>query len=174
MTGPMPVPLSPAARFVACDPDLCVGCQLCEFACAAVKDAGADILKSRIRVVRHEPSVMVSIACRGCAEPACVRVCPQEGALAVNPKTHLIDVDNAICDGCGWCIDACPFGVALFDRDAGRAVICDLCAGRDDGAACVEICPKDALEIASPAMVADKANGDTVRALLEELDVGAG
>ena len=174
MTHPVPVPLSPAARFVACDPELCVGCQLCEFACAAVKDRSADILKSRIRVVRHEPSLMVSIACRGCAEPACVRVCPQEGALAVNPETRLIDVDNGICDGCGWCIDACPFGVALFDRDAGRVVICDLCAQRDAGAACVEICPKDALEVASPARVAGKANGGTVLALVEELDAGAG
>jgi Fe-S-cluster-containing dehydrogenase component len=166
--------LSPAARFVACDPDLCVGCQICEFACAAVKGGGADILKSRIRVVRHEPSLMLSIACRGCASPACVRVCPQPGALAVNPDTQLIDVDNTICDGCGWCIDACPFGVALLDRIAGRVVICDLCGDRADGAACVEMCPKDALEIASPAMVADKANGGAVRALLDEIDVGRG
>ena len=32
------VPISPHARLVVCDPDLCVGCQLCEFACASVKD----------------------------------------------------------------------------------------------------------------------------------------
>ena len=170
MTMTAPVPLSPEARFIACDPELCVGCQLCEFACATVKDPHANILKSRIRVARHEPSLMVSVACRGCYDPACVRVCPQEGALTINFDNRLIDVDNDICDGCGWCINVCPFGAVLLDTDTKRVVICDLCAQRDNGAACVEICPKDALEIASIEIITNKANGTAVQALVKELN----
>ncbi|MDP6121828.1 MAG: hypothetical protein QF450_10585 [Rhodospirillales bacterium] len=46
-----------------------------------------------------------------------------------------------------WCIDACPFGV----------VICDLCEKRAEGPACVEVYPKDALEISTPEVIAQKA-----------------
>ncbi len=169
MTARPHVPLAPDASFVVCDPDLCVGCQLCEFACAAVKDKSANILRSRIRVLRHEPILMISVACRACADPACVRVCPQEGALAVNADTSLIDVDNALCDGCGWCIDACPFGAVVLDPETKRVVICDLCTDRAEGPACVEMCSKDALEVTTPEALAGKVRKDAVRNLLEEL-----
>ena len=168
------VPLAPRARLVVCDPDLCVGCQMCEFACAAVKDKSANILRSRIRVTRQEPIVMISTACRGCEDPACVKVCPREGALAVNPDNFLIDVDNDKCDGCGWCIDACPFGVIALNTETKRVIICDLCAERTEGPACVEMCPKDALEVSSPRVVAGKVRQGALLGLLDELDGRAG
>lgn len=172
MTARAHVPIAPQARLVVCDPDLCVGCQLCEFACAAVKDKSANILRSRIRVVRQEPILMISIACRACADPACVKVCPQEGALSVNPSTCLIDVHNDRCDGCGWCIDACPFGVVVLNPDTKRVVICDLCAERPEGPACVEMCSKDALEVSTPEALSRKVRKDAVRSLLGELTDG--
>ncbi len=170
MSPPPHVPLSPRAQIVVCDPDLCIGCQLCEFACAVVKDDSANILRSRIRVIRQEPILMISIACRGCEDPACVKVCPRDGALAVNPNNGLIDVDNDICDGCGWCIDACPFGVIFLDPETKRVIICDLCAGRDAGPACVEMCSKDALEVSTPAVVAGKVRQSALRTLMDALD----
>lgn len=159
----------PQSQFVTCAPDLCVGCQLCEFACAMVKDQSSNILRSRIRLVRTEPILMLSVACRACADPACVRSCPRQGALTVNPRNGLVVVDNDKCDGCGWCIDACPFGVIILNPETKRVVICDLCEGRTDGPACVEICPKKALEVSSPEVIAQKARKGAVRQLLEEL-----
>lgn len=160
---------APRSRFVTCDPDLCVGCQLCEFACAMEKDENSNIARSRIRLVRTEPILMLSIACRACADPACVRSCPRHGALTVNPANGLVIVDNDKCDGCGWCIDACPFGVIILNPETKRVVICDLCAGRLEGPACVEMCPKKALEVSSPETIAQKARKGAVRQLLEEL-----
>ena len=159
----------PRYQFVTCARDLCVGCQMCEFACAMVKEGAANILRSRIRLVRSEPVLMVSIACRACADPACVKICPQPGAMVVNPDNGLVMVDNAHCDGCGWCIDACPFGVVILNPDTKLAVICDLCEDRAEGPACVEICPKDALEVSSPEVIAQKSRRGALRQLLEEL-----
>ena len=42
-------------KFIVCDPDKCVGCQICEFACSAVKEGVFQPLFSRIRTVRIEP-----------------------------------------------------------------------------------------------------------------------
>ena len=162
-------PGAPNYQFVQCARDLCVGCQLCEFACAVVKEEAANILRSRIRLVRSEPVAMLSIACRACAEPACVAICPQPGAMVINPENGLVIVDNAHCDGCGHCIDACPFGVIVLNPDTKLAVICDLCEDRAQGPACVEICPKDALEISTPEVIAQKSRRRALRQLLEEL-----
>ncbi|HJO72960.1 MAG TPA: 4Fe-4S dicluster domain-containing protein [Rhodospirillales bacterium] len=168
--NPDPYPSRPPRyQFVTCVRDLCVGCQMCEFACAVVKEEAANILRSRIRLVRTEPVLMVSIACRACAEPACVDICPQPGAMVINPENGLVMVDNSHCDGCAHCIDACPFGVIALNPDTKLAVICDLCEDRAKGPACVEICPKDALEISTPEIIAQKARKGALRQLLEEL-----
>lgn len=161
----------PQYQFVTCDRDLCVGCQICEFACAMVKEGVANILRSRIRLVRAEPVQMLSIACRACADPACVNICPRPGAMFVNPENGLVVVGEDECDGCGWCTDACPFGVVILNPDTKLAYICDLCADRPEGPACVEMCPKDALEVSSPEVIAQKSRKGALRQLLEELVV---
>ena len=56
-----------------------------------------------------------------------------------------------------WWIDACPFGVVILNPDTKRVVICDLCEKRAEGPACVEVYPKDALEISTPEVIAQKA-----------------
>lgn len=161
-------PSPPRYQFVQCTRDLCVGCQLCEFACAMFKEETANILRSRIRLVRSEPVQMLSIACRACADPACVEICPQPGAMVVNPANGLVFVDDDYCDGCAHCIDACPFGVVILNTETKLAAICDLCAERAGGPACVEICPKDALVISTPEVIAQKARKGALRQLLEE------
>ncbi len=172
VAGPGDSPSGPPRyEFVTCDRDLCVGCQLCEFACAMVKEETAHILRSRIRLVRSEPVQMLSIACRACAEPACVGICPRPGAMFVNPENGLVVVGEDHCDGCGWCIDACPFGVVILNPATKLAYNCDLCADRAEGPACVEMCPKDALEVSTPELVARKARERGLRQLLEELVV---
>jgi len=166
-------PAPPRYRYVTCDGDLCVGCQLCEFACAMVKDAAMNILRSRIRMVRVEPVQMKSIACQACADPACVKVCHLPGAMVINPENGLVAIVDDICDGCAHCLDACPFGVITLNPDTKLAHICDLCADRAEGPACVEICPKDALAVSTPEAIAQKNRRRALPLLLAEWGANA-
>jgi len=163
----------PRYRYVTCAADLCVGCQLCEFACALFKDDAVNILRSRIRMVRVEPVQMKSIACQSCADPACVKVCHLPGAMVINPDNGLVVVDPDICDGCAHCLDACPFGVITLDPETKLAWICDLCADRAEGPACVEICPKDALAVSTPEAIAQKRRRGALPLLLAEWGANA-
>lgn len=154
-------------KFIDCDSKLCDGCQICEYACAAEKEGFFITQLSRIKNVRIEPIWMVSIACRACAEPACVKVCPRAGALTQVEKNGLVRVDNEKCDGCGWCIPACPFGAITMNPNTKRVVICDLCDGLPSPK-CVEYCPKMALSVSTPETIAQKKRTRAARALLEE------
>jgi formate dehydrogenase iron-sulfur subunit len=54
-----------------------------------------------------------------------------------------------ICNGCGYCVPACPFGVVDRDHDDGRAAKCTLCYDRlADGLepACAKSCPTDSIQ----------------------------
>jgi Fe-S-cluster-containing dehydrogenase component len=137
------------------------------------KDATVNILRSRIRMVRVEPVQMKSIACQSCADPACVKICHLPGAMVINRENGLVAVVDDICDGCGHCLDACPFGVITLNTETKLASICDLCADRAEGPACVEICPKDALVVATPEVIAQKNRRGALRLLLEEWGANA-
>jgi formate dehydrogenase iron-sulfur subunit len=53
-----------------------------------------------------------------------------------------------VCNGCGYCVPACPFGVIDRDRLDGRAAKCTLCYDRlRDGLepACAKACPTDSI-----------------------------
>jgi Fe-S-cluster-containing dehydrogenase component len=58
-------------------------------------------------------------------------------------KTGAILVNNDKCDGCKWCIEACPYGAIRYEPEANTVVICDLCDGNPK---CKEICPEEAIE----------------------------
>ncbi|MBR02050.1 MAG: hypothetical protein CL394_01830 [Acidiferrobacteraceae bacterium] len=160
--------ISPRYQYVTCSSALCVGCQLCEFACAMFKDETMNVLQSRIRLVRVEPVQMKSIACQSCADPACLKICHLPGAMFINAENGLVAIDEDICDGCTHCLDACPFGVIALDPDTKLAKICDLCADRAEGPACVEICPKDALEVLTPEVIAQRSRKNALHQLLAE------
>ena len=147
-------------QYIVCDPVLCTGCRLCEFACALEKEGGFDLELSRIRVARPEPTVNQAVACRLCPDAPCVRACPRS-ALFVSPEDGVIEVVEALCTGCGWCIEACDFGAIALDRRSKCVVICDLCRERDEPA-CVAACPKNALTKTTPAAVAGAARDRVV------------
>ncbi len=68
----------------------------------------------------------------------------------------MIEIAEALCTGCGWCIEACDFGAIALDRRSKCVVICDLC--RETGEpACVAACPKEALSKTTPEAVAAAA-----------------
>ena len=54
-----------------------------------------------------------------------------------------------VCNGCGYCVPSCPFGVVDRDHDDGRAAKCTLCYDRlEDGLepACAKACPTDSIQ----------------------------
>ena len=95
-------------KFVSADPEKCVGCSVCEYACSMVKEKTYNPTKSRIRAIRMGPLVNLAVTCRHCEDPPCVADWPKE-ALSQEEGTGIIMVDEKRCSGCSWCIEACSF-----------------------------------------------------------------
>ena len=132
---------APTARqFVFADPSKCIGCGLCELACALEKENSFDATKARIRVVRLGPLANMAVTCHLCEDAPCVRACPRD-ALYQDEK-GIIRVIDERCDTCGWCVPACPYGAIVVDPERVTVLICDLCDGEPK---CMQICPTEAL-----------------------------
>ncbi len=157
-----------AYEHVICDPADCTGCRICEYVCSANKHNVFDANLSRIRVVRIEPVTMTAITCRLCADAPCILACPRD-ALTRSEENGIILVDDTKCDGCGWCVEACDFGAIVLNPASRLAEICDLCADNEDGPQCVVYCPKEALSLATPEVLRQKARRKVVQRLFEEL-----
>ena len=78
-------------------------------------------------------------------DPPCVTAC-HTNALSQSIQTGVIDVENEKCDGCGWCVEACPHGAIQYDEGIRAVVICDLCGGKPE---CKDICPVEAIEFST-------------------------
>jgi len=133
-------------KFVAVDPAKCTGCSLCEYVCVLEKNEPLwNPLRSRIRVIRLTPAFNLALTCRFCENAPCVRACPRK-ALTQSEEGFIL-VDEAKCDRCGWCIQACPYGGISLHPDKTSVLVCDLCKDEPEGPQCVEFCPEEALEI---------------------------
>jgi Fe-S-cluster-containing dehydrogenase component len=78
----------------------------------------------------------------------------------------ILIVDEEKCDGCGWCIQACPYGGIMLHPDKGIVVACDLCGGDPK---CVEFCPEEALELVSDDQAAEKKWIETIERIPSEV-----
>ena len=132
-------------KFVAVDPSKCTGCGICEYACTQEKNEQWDPLKSRIRVIRLTPMLNTTMTCRFCKNAPCIKAC-SEKALTQTETTGLITINERKCNGCDWCIQACPYGGITLDPDKRVVITCDLCYGEPK---CIEFCPEEALELVS-------------------------
>ncbi|MEY4386112.1 MAG: hypothetical protein RLY20_1395, partial [Verrucomicrobiota bacterium] len=90
-------------------------------------------------------SFFVPKLCNLCEHSACAQVCPV-GATFDTPDGAVL-VDPKYCIGCGFCIQACPYGCRFMDPVTHTANKCTLCYHRITRGlqpACVEVCPTQA------------------------------
>jgi formate dehydrogenase iron-sulfur subunit len=91
--------------------------------------------------------LMSSDVCKHCTHAACLDVCPT-GAL-VRTEFGTVVVQQDVCNGCGYCVPACPYGVIDQRKEDGRVFKCTLCydrIGHDQTPACAKACPTESIQ----------------------------
>jgi formate dehydrogenase iron-sulfur subunit len=91
--------------------------------------------------------LMMSDVCKHCATAPCQQACPTGAILHTEFKSVYIQPD--VCNGCAYCIAACPFGVITRTDMDGHAHKCTLCYDRQrDGLvpACAKACPTASIQ----------------------------
>jgi formate dehydrogenase iron-sulfur subunit len=170
------------------DTSVCIGCKACEVACKewnGVPDDGFDLLGQSFDntgslsantwrhvafIERPAPApasegaldgfdwLMMSNVCKHCTHSACLDVCPT-GSL-FRTEFHTVVVQEDICNGCGYCIPACPYGVIDQRKGDGRAWKCTMCYDRvGDGLtpACAQACPTQSIQFGELDELRDRA-----------------
>ena len=158
----------PVAMFT--DVSLCIGCRACQVACKQWNQLDAEepewtgtyqnhehFTDKTFRLVRfiEEPREdkagihwqMMSDVCKHCTHAACLEACPT-GAI-YKTEYGTVNINQEICNGCRYCIPACPFGVVSFNEDTGTATKCTFCNDRLHnglGPACAKACPTESIK----------------------------
>jgi formate dehydrogenase iron-sulfur subunit len=91
--------------------------------------------------------LMMSDVCKHCVNAGCMQACPT-GAI-VRTEFDTVVVQQDICNGCGYCVPACPFGVLELSSLDHKAHKCTLCYDRMKGGmepACAKACPTDSIQ----------------------------
>jgi formate dehydrogenase iron-sulfur subunit len=105
----------------------------------------------------HEPNfqrsgdgfrwLMASDVCKHCTHAACLDVCPTGAIFRTEFGTVVVQED--VCNGCGYCVPACPYGVLDKREDDGRIFKCTLCYDRlkvGQEPACAKACPTESIQ----------------------------
>ena len=91
--------------------------------------------------------LMASDVCKHCTHAACLDVCPTGALMRTEFGTVVVQAD--VCNGCGYCIPACPYGVIDQRKEDGRAWKCTMCYDRLGAGmepACAKACPTDSIQ----------------------------
>jgi formate dehydrogenase iron-sulfur subunit len=91
--------------------------------------------------------LMSSDVCKHCTHAGCLDVCPT-GAL-FRTEFGTVVVQGDICNGCGYCVPSCPYGVIEQRKGDGRVFKCTMCYDRlTDGLqpACATACPTQSIQ----------------------------
>jgi formate dehydrogenase iron-sulfur subunit len=155
------------------DTTLCIGCKACEVACKEWNQLPADGYTFTAQSYdntgelsgttwRHvafveQPAngnggdprwLMSSDVCKHCTHAACLDVCPTGSLIRTEFGTVVVQED--ICNGCGYCVPACPFGVIEKREEVdGHAGKCTLCYDRlrnGETPACAKACPTESIQ----------------------------
>ncbi len=96
--------------------------------------------------------LMSSDVCKHCTNAACLDVCPTGALFRTEFGTVVVQPD--VCNGCGYCVPACPYGVIDRRRgdggtkNVGVAQKCTLCydrLGAGQTPACAQACPTESI-----------------------------
>ncbi|MDT7725517.1 MAG: formate dehydrogenase iron-sulfur subunit [Actinomycetota bacterium] len=115
--------------------------------------------------------LMSSDVCKHCTHAACLDVCPTGALFRTEFGTVVVQED--ICNGCGYCVPACPYGVIDQREDDGRVWKCTLCYDRlGDGMepACAKACPTESIQFGELSELRERAD----RRVAELHDAGVG
>jgi formate dehydrogenase iron-sulfur subunit len=91
--------------------------------------------------------LMSSDVCKHCTHAACLDVCPTGALFRTEFGTVVVQPD--VCNGCGYCVPACPYGVIDLRKEDGRAFKCTLCYDRlkeGQTPACAQACPTESIQ----------------------------
>ncbi len=91
--------------------------------------------------------LMSSDVCKHCTHAGCLDACPTGALFRTEFGTVVVQQD--ICNGCGYCVPSCPYGVINQRKDDGRVFKCTLCYDRlTDGLmpACATACPTQSIQ----------------------------
>ena len=148
------------------DTTVCIGCKACEVACKQwnqlpddglifsgmsydnTVELGASTWRHVSFIEKEGPTWLFnSDVCKHCARAGCLESCPT-GAI-IRTEFDSVFVQQDVCNGCGYCIINCPFGVIDRRDDDGRAWKCTLCYDRlkaDMTPACAKACPTASIQ----------------------------
>ncbi|MEV0084982.1 4Fe-4S dicluster domain-containing protein [Saccharopolyspora sp. NPDC050642] len=102
--------------------------------------------------------LMSSDVCKHCTHAACLDVCPTGALIRTEYGTVLVQDD--VCNGCGYCVPACPYGVIDVRPDTGGAAKCTLCQDRLGAGlmpACATACPTESIQYGPLDELRDRA-----------------
>jgi formate dehydrogenase iron-sulfur subunit len=102
--------------------------------------------------------LMMSDVCKHCHNAPCLEACPTGALFRTEFDTVVVQQD--ICNGCGYCVPACPFGVVDISLLDGKAHKCTLCYDRLKGGlepACAKACPTDSIQFGEVGELQERA-----------------
>jgi formate dehydrogenase iron-sulfur subunit len=104
--------------------------------------------------------LMASDVCKHCTHAACLEVCPTGALFRTEFGTVVVQQD--VCNGCGYCVPACPFGVLERRSSDGRVWKCTLCYDRlrdEKEPACAQACPTNSIQFGEVEELRARARG---------------
>ncbi len=178
-----PEPRTPTGFYT--DTTVCIGCKACEVACKQWNQLPSDGLNwsgdsydntqalsatswRHVKFIEQFASagadapsrwLMMSDVCKHCSAAPCQHACPT-GAIIYNEFSNVY-IQPDICNGCAYCIAACPFGVITRSDLDGHAHKCTLCYDRQrDGLipACAKACPTASIQFGPIDELRDRAH----------------
>jgi formate dehydrogenase iron-sulfur subunit len=103
--------------------------------------------------------LMSSDVCKHCTHAACLDVCPTGALFRTEFGTVVVQPD--VCNGCGYCVPACPYGVIDIRPEDGRACKCTLCYDRlkvGETPACAKACPTESIQFGELSELRERAD----------------